>query len=336
MKRKSLYSLGISLILVLAQITSTQAQIFKKILNEVKQNQQNPIKSNSSNQSENIDTTGLNNDLTKVLGAFGKAASDNPNDTSAADLTMRALGNLTGGGGVSAADSASAIKTFKTATAGSGVYYESTSTTTTKNGTNKAVSKTYFTASGEARKEMNLGAMMGAKNSEALIVLSRAGNPRYSIILDDKQKEYSLDIIDTSFVNNNQSNYKVTKMGNETILGYNCAHAKVVVTSGKGMFASSSTMEVWTSPAVPGYSELARMMTSQNITNKMLQALDQAGCSGYFVKITSQDKDYSMNMELTKVEKRTFPASLFVIPAGYARSEGNLMFSNLVQASQNK
>lgn len=336
MKIKTRYTLGLVIVLIIVQTTSVQGQILKKILNNVKQSQQNATKPNSSNQSESIDTTGLNNDLNKVLGAFGKAASDNPNDTSAADLTMKALGNLTGGGGVSAADSASAIKTFKTAKDGSGVYYESTSTITTKNGTNKTVSKTYFTASGEARKEMNLGAMMGAKNSQDLIVLSRAANAKYSIILDEKQKEYSLDIIDTSFVNNNQSNYKITKMGNETIFGYNCAHAKVVVTSGKGMFASSSTMEIWTSPEVPGYSELAKMMTSQNITNKMLQALDQAGCSGYFVKITSQDKDYSMNTELTKVEKRTFPASLFMIPAGYARSGGNLMFSNLAQAGQNK
>ena len=46
----------------------------------------------------------------KELGAFAKAAEDNPNDTSAADLTMKGLGNLMGGNqDISAADSAAAI-----------------------------------------------------------------------------------------------------------------------------------------------------------------------------------------------------------------------------------
>jgi hypothetical protein len=39
-------------------------------------------------------------------------------------------------------------------------------------------------------------------------------------------------------------------------------------------------------------------------------------------------------MELTHVEKKTLPASLFMIPAGYTQSENNLLFSNLVQSGQ--
>jgi hypothetical protein len=66
----------------------------------------------------------------------------------------------------------------------------------------------------------------------------------------------------------------------------------------------------------------------------MLKELDKAGCGGQVVKIQSSGKDYSMTMELTRAEKKTLPASLFMIPAGYTKSENNLLISNLVQAGQ--
>ena len=148
------------------------------------------------------------------------------------------------------------------------------------------------------------------------------------------KKEYSLNVIDTSLINSRASQYKITKLGNEVVDGYTCTHAKIVTTSGKGLFASSTTMDVWTSPAVPGYTNLRKMMASQNITEKMLDALDQAGCGGQVVKLQSSGKDYSMTMELTKAEKKTFPASLFMIPAGYTQSENNVLISNLAQSGQ--
>lgn len=319
---------------MLLQQNLVHAQILKKIIDNVKQSQQNK-ESNTSNQNETVDTTGLKNDMTRVFGAFGKAASDNPNDTSAADLVTKALGKMTGGNGISAADSAAAIKTYKTARGGAGVYYEQTTTMTTKKtGTNKSVSRMYFTQSGEGRAEMNVAALMGARNGEAIIGLSRISNPRCGALLDDKNKMYSLNVIDTSLINDDRSQFKVTKIGNELVDGYNCTHAKMVMTSGKGLFSSSSTMDIWTSSAVPGYSDLRRMMTSQNITPKMMQALDDAGCGGQVVKMQSTGKDYSMTTELTKAERKTFPASLFIIPAGYTQSQNNLLFSNLVQAGQ--
>jgi len=58
----------------------------------------------------------------------------------------------------------------------------------------------------------------------------------------------------------------------------------------------------------------------------MIQALQQAGCSGFFVKMENNEKDYSMNMLLVKAEKTTFPASLFEIPGGYKESEQNMMY----------
>ena len=47
------------------------------------------------------------------------------------------------------------------------------------------------------------------------------------------------------------------------------------------------------------------------------EQLKQMGCDGFLAKITSSHKDVSFNMQLTKVEHRDIPASMFEIPAGY-------------------
>jgi len=264
--------------------------------------------------------------LFRVISAFAKAAKDNPNDTSSADVTIKALGNLMGGNGVSAADSASAIKSFTSASGGNGFYYETvTKTVSKKMGTNNDTSFSYFTATGEGRKEMNLPAMMGVKGANPLVVLSHASQVSYSLILDASNKTYSLNVIDTSLINSNEGNYQVTKIGNETVQGFNCVHSRLTSSSGSGMFRSSSTMDVWTSSNVPGYALLKRAMTMRNVTPKMMQALERAGCAGYFVKISTQGKDFSMNMELIEAGQKNFPPSLFRIPVGYTESEQNMI-----------
>lgn len=263
--------------------------------------------------------------ISRVISAFAKAAKDNPNDTSSADVTIKALGNLMGGG-VSSADSASAIKSFTSASGGTGFYYETVTTTVSKQmGTNKDTSSSYFTATGEGRKETNLAGMMGVKGGNTLVVLSHANQSRYSIIVDATNKTYSLNVIDTSLINSNGENYQVTKIGNETVQGFNCVHSRLTSGSGSGMFRSSSTMDVWTSSNVPGYALLKKAMTMRNVTPKMMQALKRAGCAGYFVKISTQGKDFSMNMELIKAEQKNLPSSLFRIPAGYTESKQNMI-----------
>lgn len=356
MKTQSRYAKSLIFVIIffvsLVYSNFTHAQFLKKIINDVKQTGQNRAddkvndatnkaidkigsgtqkKSTGNSNSSNADTTAIGG----VLGAFAKAAQDNPNDTSAADLTMKALGNLTGGGGVSAADSANAIKIFTTANGGSGIYYEYAIDANTKqNGVTRSVSKMYLTNNGEGRSEMNLAEMMGAKNASALVGIGRINQPHYSVMLDDASKEYSLNVIDTALINNNFEKYQVTKIGNETVNGYNCVHAKLTSTMGSGMFKSSTAMDIWTSVDVPGYELFKKAMVQQNVTPAMMKALDDAGCGGFLVQMKSSSKDYSMTMQLTKAEKQSFPSSMFKIPDGYTESKSNLMFGNMMQAAQ--
>jgi uncharacterized protein DUF4412 len=321
-------------------------QSLQNILNSIKQTAQERANEKSLHKSDN--TTQINPNsaslssfsgdttpISKVLNAFAKAAKENPNDTSSADLTMKALGNLMGGGGVSKADSMTAIKSFTSAKGGSGVVYQYVTIITSKQrGTHADTSSKYFTSSGEGRSEMDLPGMMGIQGGNKLTILAHANQPRYSLILDASNKTYSLNVIDTSLINSGgASDYQVTKIGSETVQGYNCVHAKIISTVGSGMFKSTSTMDIWTSTDVPGYAILKKTMTMQNVTPKMMQVLEQAGCGGFFVKMSSQSKDISMNMMLIKTQQQNFPASIFCIPAGYTESKQNMM-SHMMQGAK--
>jgi hypothetical protein len=231
---------------------------------------------------------------------------------------------LTGGGGVSAADSAAAIKSFMTASSGSGFLYHYINNATSKNGTSTDTTAKFITNNGNGRSEMRIN-IPGASTNK-MITIAHAGQPKYSVSLYTESKTYSLNVIDTSLINSNMENYQVTKIGNETVQGYNCIHSKIVSTMGRGMFKSSSTSDIWTSTDVPGYALYKKMMTAQNVTPKMMRALQQAGADGMFVKMQVQGKEYSMTMLLISAEQKTFPASLFMIPAGYSQSQYNMIY----------
>lgn len=165
-----------------------------------------------------VDTSGFS----RVLGAFARTAQENPNDTNQADLVMKSLGRLTGGNGVSSQDSAAAIKSFMTAGGGSGVLYETITTITSKQGNTRDTNSIWLTSSGEGRSEMRIP-IPGAVTPK-FVVIGRANQPTYSIMLDAANRTYSLNIIDTALINSGIDKYQVTRVGTETVAGYSCIH----------------------------------------------------------------------------------------------------------------
>ncbi|MEP7252951.1 MAG: DUF4412 domain-containing protein [Ginsengibacter sp.] len=349
MKKSPVYIVILTYLFFSLYSNSLQAQFLKKIINTVKNtanNRANDQAAQSTNKAidkaanttktktnNSSDEAGDSSSTNEVLGAFAKAAQDNPNDTSAADLTMKGLGNLIGGGGVSSEDSAAAIKSFMSSSGGSGYYYETTNTVTTERGTAKSINKFWFTKSGEGRVEMNLAGMMGMSGGSPMIGISRADKPGYSAILDDGDKTYSLSIVNMAFVNKHDGKYKVTKIGNETVNGYPCVHAKLT-SSGR----NKMDMDIWTCKSVPGYAQMEEVMTnSKSVASPgMLNALKQAGADGYFVKMVIKNKDISSETILTKVEQKNLPASLFTIPSGYSQSSYGVMGNLLKNAQKQK
>jgi Domain of unknown function (DUF4412) len=217
---------------------------------------------------------------------------------------------------ISPADSAAAIKSFMTGTGGSGLLYQYRVVYTFKgrNGKDSISSDTLSTAVTDGHNVRTDLGMLGSR----MQVLGHAGMPRYSVILYPDSKSYVFNIVDTAAINAGGSmTYQVVKVGSETVLGYNCTHSKLTIFSAGQK--SGITEDIWTSTAVPGYAELKKMFLNQNITPKMMQALEAAGCDGSFVKMDMQTKTFSMDMQLITADRKTFPASMFQIPAGYTQ-----------------
>lgn len=218
---------------------------------------------------------------------------------------------------ISPADSAAAIKSFMTGTGGSGQFYQYRTRYTFKknDSTGLDTMSVVITDSHNARTDMGAPGMKMA-------VLGHAGLPRYSILLYPASRSYLFNIIDTAAINSaGGPTYQVTKIGNETVQGYNCIHSRLtVINSGQ---KSGITEEVWTSADVPGYTALKKLIALQNVTPKMLQAIEQAGCGGLFVKVEMQTKAFSMEMLLVDAERKNFPASMFQIPPGYTQGTSN-------------
>jgi hypothetical protein len=159
-------------------------------------------------------------------------------------------------------------------------------------------------------------------------VLGHAATPKYSIMLYPESKTYQFNIIDTSAINRDQTTYQCVKVGNETVQGYNCTHSKLttIVNGSK----TTITEDIWTSADVPGYAAMKKMMTISNVTPKMMVALEQAGCGGFFVKMTMQSKEMSMDMLLVQAARKSFPDSMFQLPSGYTQASPMGMFGNLM------
>jgi Domain of unknown function (DUF4412) len=272
--------------------------------------------------------------ITGILILFFSQCLIAQSDTSAAALAMKTLNSMIAGKSISAADSADAIKSFRSASGGRGIVYEFiTDINSKQRGTVKDTTMTYFTMSGEGRTEMNLAGMIGLNGGHKLVSLSRISSSRYSITLDESDNTYSLNVIDSSLLNAGGANYTVTKIGEETVNGYHCIHAKLVSEYGTSGFKTTTTHDVWTSSQVPGYAELKKMTANQRVPVKMMRALEQAGVDGAMVKMNLQSREITMSVSLISAKEKTLPASLFIIPSGYKESQQN-MFRHMMPAKK--
>jgi Domain of unknown function (DUF4412) len=214
---------------------------------------------------------------------------------------------------ISPADSAAAIKSFMTGTGGSGFLYQySLHYSIAAKKKDSAVRDTMslsITDGHNIRTDMSL---LGSK----IQMLGHAGMPRYTVTVYPSTKTYIFKIIDTAALNSADANiYKVTKVGNESVQGYNCVHSKL--TRSRPGEKMAITEDIWTCADVPGYSALKKMISVQNVTPKMMEALEQAGCGGFFIKMTAAGSGFSMEMLLIGAGRTNFPDPMFRIPEGY-------------------
>ncbi|MFS8083794.1 MAG: DUF4412 domain-containing protein, partial [Ginsengibacter sp.] len=157
-----------------------------------------------------------------------------------------------------------------------------------------------------------------------MILIGKGDKPTESISIDDSAKSYTINQIDTGKIGNSEMkiNSTATKIGNETIMGFNCVHARVIANKSMGKFYNSSdTVDLWKSNDVPIEPsvkiKLDKMGGTGLYSAETAQQLKDMGCSGMTVKMTSNSDHNKMTVQLTKVERKDLPASMFEIPAGY-------------------
>ena len=218
---------------------------------------------------------------------------------------------------ISPADSAAAIKSFMTGTGGSGLNYQYRVTYhyTIK----KRDSTMVDTMSLAITDGHNIRTDLGSSGAR-VVFLGHANQPRYGIRLFPDRKAFMFNISDTAAINSGGSMvYQVAKTGNESLLGYNCVHAKLTIFPA-GIKSGGTTEDIWTSADVPGYATLKNLSAIEGVTPKMMQALEQAGCGGMIVKMSMVSTVISMEMVLITATRKSFPDALFSIPAGYTET----------------
>lgn len=214
---------------------------------------------------------------------------------------------------------------------GKDTYLEITSNTQGDKITMNMLLKYYISAGGKARSEMYK--LTNGKPSLVMTGIMDANNPTQSILLDDSAKTYSINKIDTAGnddnILNSHTKYSVSKMGDETIQGLHCVHARIIKTmnfSGASSFMNSNdTTDIWMTPDLSfskSLNEASAKSMGLAYNKEVAGQLLQMGCEGFMVKFAMHSKDVSSITQITKVAHQDFPAAMFEVPQGYKQTEG--------------
>ena len=179
-----------------------------------------------------------------------------------------------------------------------------------------------------ARCEMNM--RMG-EMSMKMVVLQKAANPDLLYHINDAEQTYSemdlAKIRELAGPSQNTRKYTVEKLGQETLLGYRTQHVRVKEQNSGTQ--DGTTMEMWMAKDLLDYATFSKWQGQRGKgggEEALAKALKDAGADGLPLKSIATTPDGTkVTMEVTKVDKKSLPASTFEIPAGYTKSEGGLM-----------
>lgn len=220
-----------------------------------------------------------------------------------------------------------ALSASTTAGSGNDMYYETTTTSSGKNVAINGTTKMFVSSKGDMRAEMNMfNAASPNKNVLPIVLIAHADKPNEGIAIDAEKKTYTINQISPNDLNTEEKIQSiVTKVGEEKILGFNCVHARIISKKTMGSFYSTiDTIDLWKSNDVPMQANVKKLFNQfESRTGNTMYSpeataqLKQMGCDGFTVKMQIESKDALTVMQLTKVEHKDLPASMFEIPAGY-------------------
>jgi FlaG/FlaF family flagellin (archaellin) len=192
----------------------------------------------------------------------------------------------------------------------------------TMNGTGKMfVTRSAYRSEFEMKMTDTEGRKSGAPARMKMTMFAKASEPDKLYMLNDENKTYS--IWDTAKFRDDakkrpKETYTVKKLGKDTVAGLSCQNA--LLTSSKG-----DEIEACVSSELGASTEwLSAMNRRDGGSGSWIEALRGAGLEGFPVRWSTRgrgSKDATTTMELTRVERRTVPVSLFQVPSGYKQTD---------------
>ncbi len=164
-----------------------------------------------------------------------------------------------------------------------------------------------------------------------MCMLGKISNPDVVYSVNDAMKSYS--VIHTKEMRDlaakaskPEHKFSVQKLGKDTVAGLTCENVRITDEAGKMNIEACVSREF-----VSG--DWLKAMQRDN-RGEWLSALKSAGVEGYPVRMVVTSKDTNApktTMEITKVDRRSVPASMFEVPAGYKQKS---MMENMAQSPE--
>jgi hypothetical protein len=188
-------------------------------------------------------------------------------------------------------------------------------------GTSKLlVSRTGYRMEAEMDLAGASGREKGAKPQRIrTTMLGKMSDPDSVYMVDDQNKTYS--VWDTKKVREEAGKtvetYTVERLGSDTVAGLSCQ--KAMLTSSKGSRIEVCVTKELVAPS--GWLSAMNRRASGGVS--WMSALKENGLDGFPVRwvVGAKNREGGTTMELTRVEKKSLPASLFEVPAGYKKTE---------------
>jgi Domain of unknown function (DUF4412) len=154
-------------------------------------------------------------------------------------------------------------------------------------------------------------------NHFRMTMIQRIAEPDRTYMVNDERKTYSIQMIDDKRERPDRSDkkWKVQKLGRDTVGGFSCE--KALLTS-----EDRRETEVCIATDLVPSTAWLRAWNRREEQATPLQALKDAGLTGFPVRWIFREKgstDISSSIELQRFDKKSLPASLFEIPAGYRK-----------------
>ncbi len=185
---------------------------------------------------------------------------------------------------------------------------------------NGSADVTYYFGNGTQRMDM-AAKMNKIPDILKTTVITKASTPDQAVIINHQARNYTAVSLKTAAENATlldfDSNYHLSRIGRETIKGYNCEHIKLTSTTEK--------LDLWVTRDLGDFSTF-RILQTQNphLSNTALaKTLKNEGVEGFPVKIVQKNNGGTTTMDLRTIQPKSLSPSLFEVPAGYRKVANN-------------